>query len=83
MAIVLWSVGAALTIAGLFKLKRLVQIIKEAREVYQVWQKAKLAESHQGVEISAEEWKKIADEAMDVVKLLISWGLVWYNSREK
>lgn len=83
ITVTLWTIGAVATIAGLFKLKRLVNIIKQSKEVYEVYQSAKQAESDKGVEISAAEWRNIADEAMDVLKLVISWGLIWYSAKSK
>ena len=79
----LWILGAVVTVAGAFKLKKLVNIIKQGREVYQAYHSAKRVESDQGVEISAAEWRKIAKESMDVIELLAVWAMIWYQGRNK
>ena len=79
----LWILGAVVTVAGAFKLKKLVNIIKQGREVYQAYQSAKRLESDQGIAISAAEWRKIAKESMDVIELLAAWAMVWYQGRNK
>jgi len=83
MGIALWGLGAVAVIAGAVKLRRLVGIVKQVKEVIDAYNSARRAESEGGVEISAKEWRKIADESLDVIELVASWAYVAYIARQK
>ena len=83
MGIALWGLGAVAAIAGIVKLRRLVGIVKQVREVISAYNSARKADSESGVEISGKEWRKIADESLDVIELVASWAYVTYQARQK
>ena len=83
MGIALWVAGAVAVIAGAVKLKRLIGIVKQVKELIEAYNSARKAESEGGIEISGKEWRKIADEALDVIELIAIWAFVSYEARNK
>lgn len=72
-AIAGYLLSAGMVVAGVFKLKQIAGMIKEAKELFQKVRIAKHAESKGGRDITANEWREIAEESLDLLQAALKW----------
>ncbi|MCH7619181.1 MAG: hypothetical protein IH880_05370 [Candidatus Marinimicrobia bacterium] len=72
-AIAGYLLSAGMVVAGVFKLKQIAGMIKEAKELFQKVRIAKHAESEGGRDITANEWREIAEESLDLLQAALKW----------
>lgn len=68
-----YALSGVIAIAGLRKWRKILPIIKSARELVQKYDKVTGVESAGGRTITAEEWQSLTKEALDLVRDIVSW----------
>lgn len=73
ITIIGYLLSAGLIAAGVFKWKQIKNVIKEAKELFGKVKIAKAGESEGGRTITANEWREIAEESLDLLKAVLEW----------
>lgn len=73
ITIIGYLLSAGLIAAGVFKWKQISNVIKEAKELFGKVKIAKSGESEGGRAITANEWREIAEESLDLLKAVFEW----------
>ena len=68
-----YALSAVLAIAGLTKWRKIVPIIRGARDLMRKYDRVTAIESAGGRTITTEEWQSLAKEALDLVKDIVAW----------
>ena len=73
ITIIGYLLSAGLIAVGVFKWKQIRNVIKEAKELFGKVKIAKAGESEGGRTITANEWREIAEESLDLLKAVLEW----------
>ena len=68
-----YVLSAVMLVAGITRFRKLVPIIKDVRSLIKKYDEVTDKEGAQGVKITGDEWKSLAQEALNLVKDIVGW----------